>query len=555
MPDEVFSPAPSEFWPSLSDAMLTDHTSSKPTTFSGLMGHRLLSILPLGIAWGWTIWACAEHWQGNPNYSYGWIVPVLVAAFSVRRLLAFGRVPDERKSNQPLWSAIVFAAVVALLVWILEFSREQVWHQQLVLWTICVLTAGATLTFLAATGGRRLATTLAFPVLFFLTAVPWPPRLEQPITSTLMQWVALATTELLHWLSIQAQASGGAIALHDGIVGVTEACSGIRSLQAGIMFGLAMGEWFILSTARRSALVGIAVVVAFATNLGRTLLLALHADRHGVASVESVHDMIGNIMITTLIVTIGIVGKLLARPAPAPEISFTRLRALAGRIGMNASRFFGKVMIGGGVGLVVGLVAAKGMSLRLEARDHSQLTAYFTVRQNLGASSKTIAVPREIWNELRPTSGEYIHVDRSDLPLGADGYHFFWKPSPWNRFALVHRPDICMPGIGWEQTNPPEPVQVDFGGRGVRCYAFRFRRGKVHALELWGVWRNGDAVPLDYSASEALGAAAAPAGMQLEGKRRSATEIVACSIISETEAPPTNLAVAVMQSIFDYQKP
>ena len=530
--------------------MVTDHTSGKHPSGGGLLGT-----LPLAIAWGWTVWACAEHWQGNPNYSYGWIVPLLVMAFSIRRVLAFEGMPDEQKSERPLWSAIVFAAFVALLVWVLEFSREQVWHQQLVLWSICGLTAGATLIFLAATGGKRLAATLAFPVLFFLTAVPWPPRLEQPITSTLMQWVASATTELLHWLSIQAQASGGAIALNDGIVGITEACSGIRSLQAGIMFGLAMGEWFVLTTARRIALVGMAVVFAFATNLGRTLLLALHADRHGVASVESVHDMIGNIMITTLIVTIGIAGKLLARTSPETEISFARLRALAARIGTNASRYVGKVMVGGGVGLVVGLVVAKGMSLRLEARDHAQLTAFFSVRQNPGATAKTIAVPREIWNELRPTSGEYIHVDRPDLPLGADGYHFFWKPSPWNRFALVHRPDICMPGIGWEQTNPPEPVQVHFGGRGVRCYAFRFRRGNVHALELWGVWRNGGAVPLDYSANEALGATAAPTGMQLEGKRRSATEIVACSVISETEAPPTNLAVSVMQSIFDYQKP
>jgi exosortase len=105
-----------------------------------------------------------------------------------------------------------------------------------------------------------------FPACFFFTAVPWPPRLEQPITSTLMRWVAMATTESLHWLGVEAQASGGAIALRTGLVGITEACSGIRSLQAGIMFGLAMGEWFLLTVPRRIALLGIAVVLAMATN-------------------------------------------------------------------------------------------------------------------------------------------------------------------------------------------------------------------------------------------------------------------------------------------------
>ena len=29
----------------------------------------------LAAAWIWAIWSCAEYWRGNPNYSYGWIVP------------------------------------------------------------------------------------------------------------------------------------------------------------------------------------------------------------------------------------------------------------------------------------------------------------------------------------------------------------------------------------------------------------------------------------------------------------------------------------------------
>ena len=140
---------------------------------------------------------------------------------------------------------------------------------------------------------------------------------------------------------------------------------------------------------------------------------------------------------------------------------------------------------------------------------------------------------------------------RRDLPGGtADSYHFFWKPSPWNRFALVHRPDVCMPGIGWETVGRPTPVEVDFGEHGVRCYAFRFRRGNVHALELWGVWRNGDAVLIDYTPEQALGASVARPDLKLEGKRRSATEIVACSVIGENEPPAIHVAVEVMQSVF-----
>src|SRR5207245_2044932 len=160
-------------------------------------------------------------------------------------------------------------------------------------------------------GGPVFARAELFPVLFFLTAVPWPPRFEQPIVSSLMRWVADTTTELLRWLGIEAQTSGAAIALRSGLVGISQACSGIRSLQAGIMFGLAMGEWFLLRPARRLILLFVAIALALATNLARTLALSLQAEWNGIDSLDRVHDLIGNVMISTLIVGTWIAGKLL----------------------------------------------------------------------------------------------------------------------------------------------------------------------------------------------------------------------------------------------------
>jgi hypothetical protein len=132
-----------------------------------------------------------------------------------------------------------------VLVFLLEYAREQMWHPEIVLWTICVLTTLATLVILWMRGGFDLARAEAFPVLFFLTAVPWPPRIEQPITAALMRWVATVTTSL-HWLGIEAQSFRRS---HRAEIRVGWNYGGLqrnRSLQAGIMFGLAMGEWFLL---------------------------------------------------------------------------------------------------------------------------------------------------------------------------------------------------------------------------------------------------------------------------------------------------------------------
>jgi exosortase len=513
------------------------------------------ALVLLAAMWTWAIWTCAEHWIGNPNYSYGWAVPLLVLGFGIRRYVITANKSVDLSPSIPLPRATCFfaAGILGLLGFLLEYSREQIWHPQIVLWSICLLVASATLVILYIEYGARLARAELFPVLFFLSAAPWPPRLEQPITSTLMRWVASITAEVLHWLGVEAQAAGGAIALPSGLVGITEACSGIRSLQAGIMFGLAMGEWFLLRPARRLVLVLVAIAFAFATNLIRTVALTLAVDQHGPESLDRYHDLIGNIMITLLIVAIWLIGKLLAPAQHA--ISATndrrapRPRGFAREAPIVSSAMLRSVT----VTFLAGLLCARILSAALEAHDRTQTAPFFVARID-SKNNKQAAVPTAVWNELHPTSGEYIRHENLELPGGgADCFHFFWKPSPWNRFALVHRPDICMPGVGWASDGPAEPRDVKVDGYSIRCYLFRFRRQNAYALELWGAWRNGEPVSIDYRPEQVLGALPAPGSLHLEGKRRSATEIVACNLITPGSSPDPEIAVALLQSVFDYK--
>jgi exosortase len=518
------------------------------------------STLLLAGLWTWAVWSCAEHWEGNPNYSYGWAVPLLAAGFVLRRYLVVARdggiVPGPAPGTRlPGWLQFLLAVAFLGLVFLLEYSRDQMWHPEIVLWLICLLTVSATIAVFWVRGGRALARAELFPVLFFLSAVPWPPRFEQPVVSTLMRWVAAGTTELLHWLGIEAQTSGAAIALHSGLVGISEACSGVRSLQAGIMFGLAMGEWFLLRPLRRILLLLLAIALALAMNLSRTLALSLQAEWHGIASVDRVHDLIGNIAITALIAAIWIAGKLLApRAATHPSMSLRQigegLRRLFKRVTVPVTPVFRSLAMG----FLVGIICARAGYAWLERQDRTQTAPLFVAK--IDSANKRLRLPREIWDELRPTSGDYIRRQSTDLPGGtADCFHFFWKPSAWNRFALVHRPDICMPGIGWTETGAATPSDIQLNGHSIRCHFFRFRRGNAYAVELWGVWRNGEPVPLDYNAAQVLGAAPAPASLHLEGKRRSATEIIACSVIAEGDPPNDKIAVALLRSVFEYKSP
>ena len=506
----------------------------------------------LAAAWIWAIWSCAEYWRGNPNYSYGWIVPVLSLTYAARRLtLAKSESIARPTLAVPIWVVIFIGIVAAAIIFGLEFAREQVWHPIIVIWAIAFVPITLTLLACWLAGGRNLLRAELFPILFFLTAVPWPPRFEQPITAGLMQAVAAATTGLLHWFGIPAQTAGGAITLRTGVVGITEACSGMRSLQAGIMFGLAMGEWFLLRPLRRIVLLLIAIALALCTNLIRTLVLSLQAEWNGLSAVEKIHDFTGTLAVSALVFSIWIFARALRQHSDRFEqFRFeklnTRLRALAEAIPSVLARPASALLIAG----IFGIGIAQIVSATIEAQDRTQTTPFFSVRED--PSQTRVRLPRAVWNELHPSSGEYIRIHPSQFG-GGDAFHFFWKPSPWNRFVLVHRPDICMPGIGWETIGPPASITMDFSGRQTQFYLFRFRRGDSEALELWGVWRNGDVVPLDYQPDEVLNTSGPPA-LHLEGKRRSATEIVACVIGGDGNHPPNvEQAIAILKSVFQYR--
>jgi len=53
-------------------------------------------------------------------------------------------------------------------------------------------------------GGRAWLRHFAFPLCFFLIAVPWPRNFEQSVMGGLMSWNAAATLEILHWLGDEA---------------------------------------------------------------------------------------------------------------------------------------------------------------------------------------------------------------------------------------------------------------------------------------------------------------------------------------------------------------
>ena len=273
----------------------------------------LFLALALGALWFVCCRHLSEEWRFNEQYSYGWFVPFFVAyLFWLRWEDRPGPEVRGQKSEIRKWVAVLLmvgAAVILLPLRVFEVASSD---YRPLSWLHAFAVVTITLSIIYLIGGGSWLRHFAFPVLFFLTAVPWVTAIEAPVIEGLMRSVAAIAAEVLAMFGIPAQAEGNLMRLPSGLVGVNEACSGVRSLQTSIMIGLLFGELKRLSLWQRIFLVVAGVSIALFANFLRVLFLVSMASRaHDVSVVNKWHDLAGyGILVLVFIGTMAIAWRL-----------------------------------------------------------------------------------------------------------------------------------------------------------------------------------------------------------------------------------------------------
>src|SRR6266404_6284998 len=264
--------------------------------------RRLSLRAPLMIAFFAALWLIlfrqlSLEWSVNDQYSYGWFVPFFAAllfwlrwedrpqAQEVRE-----QKTDDKKKNVIAIGLAIFALLLLFPVRLFEIGNPD-WRP--LSWLHAIAVATITLAFLWSLGGKPWLRHFAFPVLFTLVAVPWVSPLEEPIVQGLMRVVAAIASEVVALFGIPAHLEGHLIRIPNGLVGVNEACSGVRSLQTSLMIGLLFGELKRLSIFRRVMLVFAAAAIAFFGNCARAFFLVWIAATRNMTTANSWHDFAG----------------------------------------------------------------------------------------------------------------------------------------------------------------------------------------------------------------------------------------------------------------------
>jgi len=206
----------------------------------------VLLILPLGYLWFRLIDDLRLEWATNPQYSYGLVVPLLVIGLLLRRWQHAKNKNCFSVAESP-WLAVWFCGGLAFLYLPTRLVEEATPEWRPVQWLLAVEIVGLTLYGIYLAGGKGWLRQFAFPILFFLVAVPWPTPIEAPIIQGLSRMNATLVVEVLGFLDVPAIQHGNVIEVSTGMVGINDACSGIRSFQSSLMISLFLGEYYFFN--------------------------------------------------------------------------------------------------------------------------------------------------------------------------------------------------------------------------------------------------------------------------------------------------------------------
>lgn len=284
-------------------------TDASPLAGRHFRARVALSVLFLAALWFGLCRELSGEWSVNEQYSFGWFVPFFALYLFWLRWQDAPRTEirnpkSEIRKGQTIAALLAIAALLLLLpVRLFEIANPE-WR--LLAWAHAAAVVVLTLLLIWWAGGEAWLRHFAFPVVFIFVAVPWPTSMETPVIQGLMRVVARVAAETAMLLGTPAQVEGNLIRVSTGLVGVNEACSGIRSLQTSLMIGLLFGELKRLSVLRRVALVACAVAIALLANFVRAVFLVRLAATENLSEVGRWHDIAGySIIALVCVATMG----------------------------------------------------------------------------------------------------------------------------------------------------------------------------------------------------------------------------------------------------------
>ena len=232
-------------------------------------GLVLILTVLLGVVYWKILRALSIQWWDDANYSHGFLVPLFSLYLVWQQRAALRTLP---RSGNPIGILVVLAGIAALLMG--DLGAENFLMRS----SLIVIIAGLILFHL----GTPVFRAVLFPLAFLFFMVPLPGVVFYAITFPLQRLAAEQAAWTLDALGIPVLLDGNVIHLAQLSLGVTEACSGIRSLIS--LFAGAAAWAYLLFPPGWTMVVFIAatVPITITANAARVVLTGLIGRQFGV---------------------------------------------------------------------------------------------------------------------------------------------------------------------------------------------------------------------------------------------------------------------------------
>lgn len=453
-------------------------TGSLPSDASPIAPRHFGLILLLGGLWALAVNQLRLDWSTNPQYSYGWLVPFLTA------YLFWNRWPSRPTATAPAHASwgIAAAVLLALLFLPTRLVGEATPEWAAVRWALTLEVVGLTLLAIYHTGGGAMMRHFAWPVCFFVVAVAWPVSFEMELTQSLMRQLARLTAELLAWAGYPARADGNLIHLGAGVLGVDEACSGVRSLQSMLMASLFLGELYRFPTPTRLALVAAGLAIAVFFNLVRALLLSGLAIAKGISAISAWHDPAGFTILAASFGVLYLIVWFIRRGNPEPPS-----KSATPTPWRTVPRW---ALAGFAAWFLLGIVATEAW-YRAHERGTSRVATWTIRWPENRPDFHEHPIPQTVRQALAYSEGKQASWDEAD---GSQWqmYAFRWSPGRLSTVAArQHRPEVCLPATGRTLVAEHAPVVLQAGAAPVPFRAYEFSNRGQPLYVFFCLWETG----------------------------------------------------------------
>ena len=247
------------------------HERAQGRLRAGVFAGAVVAILIALYAPVFPVWL-DDLWH-DPNYSHVFIVPIISGFVIWQRWRVLATVPIHGSWRGVL---LILAGVAALIAG--DIGAENFLMRS----SLIAVLAGLILFHF----GPAMLRALAFPLSFFLFMVPMPAIFFYATTARLQNIAAESGAWALDLLGVPILLDGNVIHLSRITLGVTEACSGIRSLITLMALGVAWAYLMLPRFWMQVVLVASVLPITILSNAGRIVMTGLVGRWFGIEYAE-----------------------------------------------------------------------------------------------------------------------------------------------------------------------------------------------------------------------------------------------------------------------------